>query len=71
MKRQLCITVRGKQHRWNFHFEGDEKHLQEWRDDGLEVYVVYNSIPLWLPSWAMKLWCFVQDVFNFRNPFAA
>jgi len=71
MKRQLCVTVRGKHHEWSFHFEGDPKHLEEWRGDDLIVDEVYNSIPAWLPSWLMRPWCFVQDVFKFRNPFTA
>lgn len=37
MKRQLSITVRGKQHEWTFHFDGNPKHLAEWREDGLIV----------------------------------
>lgn len=44
-KRQLAITVRGKQHSWSFHFEGDPKYLAEWRDDGLEIDEVHYSIP--------------------------
>jgi len=69
MKRQLSITVRGKEHEWNFHFDGDPKYLAEWREDGLEVNEIYNSIPEWLPSILMRPWCFIQDVYNFRNPF--
>jgi len=70
MKRQLAITVRGHLCEWTFHFDGDPKYLQEWREDGLEVFEVYNSIPMWLPPSLIGAWCFVQDCFNFRNPFA-
>lgn len=69
MKQLLAITVRGKQHTWTFHFDGDPKYLQEWRDDGLEVDELYNTIPEWLPGWAIRPWCFIQDCFCFRNPF--
>lgn len=69
MKHLMSVTVRGKAHTWSFHFDGDPKYLQEWRDDGLEVYEIYNSFPEWLPSPLIRSWCFVQDVFNFRNPF--
>ncbi len=67
MKRQLSITVRGREHEWNFHFDGDPKHLEEWRADGLQVDEIYNSIPEWLPSWLMRPWCVIQDIFNFRG----
>lgn len=70
MTQRLAITVRGKAHSWTFHFDGDPKHCQEWRDDGLEIDEVYNSIPMWLPSWAYRPWCFIQDCFYLRNPFA-
>ncbi len=68
MKRHLSITVRGNQRQWSFKFDGDPKYLAEWREDGLEVDEVYNSIPEWLPSWLMRPWCAIQDVFHFRNP---
>jgi hypothetical protein len=70
MKREMAVTVRGKQHEWSFHFDGDPKYLQEWRDDGIEVYEIYNSIPMWVADAELtRIWCFVQDCFNFRNPF--
>lgn len=69
MKRRMAITVRGNQHIWSFKFEGDPKHLEEWRADGLEVYEVYNTIPAWLPSWLLRPWCFIQDCFYLKNPF--
>lgn len=45
MKKPLTITVRGKQHEWNFEIQADPRYLQEWRDDGLEIYEIENSIP--------------------------
>lgn len=70
MKQRLSITVRGKQKTWNFHFEGNPKYLHDWRDDGLEIHEVHNTIPDWLPSSFIRAWCFIQDCFYFRNPFA-
>jgi hypothetical protein len=69
-KRLHFLTVRGKQHEWRFHVELDPKYLQDWRDDGLEIQEIRNTVPHWLPSWLMGAWCFVQDVFHMRNPFA-
>lgn len=70
--KQLSIEVRGKEKSWSFTFLGDPKYLDEWRADGLEVFELVNTIPAWVADqglWAIKLWCFLQDVFNFKNPF--
>jgi hypothetical protein len=71
MKQRLSITIRGKQHEWNFDFEGDPRHLAEWREDGLVVDEIYATIPVWMPSWLMRPWIFMQDIYYFRNPFKA
>lgn len=72
MKQRLSITVRGKQHEWTFHFDGDPKYLAEWREDGLIIDEVVNSIPDWIAGTVlMRPWIFFQDIFNFRNPFRA
>lgn len=63
----LSITVRGRSHIWSFNFYGNPKYLEEWRADGLEVDEIVNTIPTWAPP---KLWCFLQDIFNFKNPWS-
>lgn len=63
----LSITVRGREHEWCFRFYGDPAHLDDWRADGLDVYAVENVIPRWAGMWA-RLWCWVQDIINFKNP---
>lgn len=71
MKKPLTITVRGKHHEWNFDVQADPRYLQEWRDDGLEIYVVENSIPEWVVGLGLtRAWCFLQDCFYFKNPLA-
>lgn len=60
------ITVRGREHEWCFRFYADPAHLDDWLADGLEVYAVENVIPRWMP-WP-RLWCWLQDVFNFKKP---
>ena len=44
---------------------------QFWRDQGLEVRETLNSIPAWWvdAGFSVRLWCFCQDVFHFKNPF--
>ena len=65
----MSVEVRGKSKTWCFNFYGDTRHLDEWRLDGLEVHVVENSIPAWVVGIGMtKPWCFLQDIFNFKNP---
>lgn len=65
----LILSVRGKGHSWSFEFYGDPKYLPEWRADGLEIDEVCNTIPLWVADLGLvRSWCFLQDLFNFRNP---
>lgn len=67
----LCINVQGKHSRWGFSFYGDPKHIEAWRADGLDVFEVRNTVPGWVAVLGLaRPWCFVQDVFNLRNPFA-
>jgi hypothetical protein len=50
---------------WTFHFYGDPKHIEEWRADGLEVYVVENTIPVWAVECGLtRIWCAVQDLWQ-------
>ena len=66
----LSISVRGAKHKWAFNFYADPKHIEEWREDGLEIDEIVNTIPIWVADrgWT-RGWCFLQDLFHFRNPF--
>lgn len=65
MKRKMALMVRGKQTEWVFNFEGRTEHLRDWLDDGLEVYVVENSIPMWAQQFGLtRPWCAVQDAWQ-------
>jgi hypothetical protein len=67
----LSLTVRGRNKTWCFTFYGDTKHLDDWRDDGLEISQVVNVIPVWVANLGLvRQWCFLQDIFNFKWPFA-
>lgn len=71
MSKLLSIHVRGKRKSWSFVFSGDPKHIEEWRADGLQVFEVVNSIPEWAVDLGLtRAWCFMQDVFNFKNPWS-
>lgn len=70
MKKLMCIEVKGKHRKWSFNFYGDTKYLQEWREDGLEVNEIINTIPELIVDLGLtRIWVFFQDILNFRNPF--
>lgn len=61
------ITVKGNNHTWGFEAYVDPKYLDEWRADGLEIYEIENTVPMWVPTWIpIRLWCFLQDAWNFK-----
>jgi hypothetical protein len=66
------VTVRGKGHTWCIDTYITLATAQDWRDDGLEVYETLNTIPKWYVDLggSVRLWCFVQDVFHFKNPWS-
>jgi hypothetical protein len=71
-KKLMFVEVRGDRSQWMFEFYGNPRFLPDWRSDGLTVEVIENTVPAWLPAWfPVRLWCGLQDVFNFRNPFGA
>ena len=65
----MTVFVRGRRSSWTFQFHGNPAHLADWREDGLEVYEITNAIPAWAVDLGLaRAWCFVQDLFHFRNP---
>lgn len=69
VKKLLSVTVKGNTSEWSFNFYGDPKYLQEWRNDGLEVYEICNTIPEWIVNLGLlKQYIFLQNLFNFKNP---
>ncbi|WYW02613.1 hypothetical protein Peetri_00025 [Pseudomonas phage vB_PpuM-Peetri] len=40
------------------------------QDDGIELGILLNTVPEWVVDMGLlKPWCFLQDLFAFRNPF--
>lgn len=68
--KMLSITVQGKRCKWTFEFMGDPKYLDEWRADGLDIDEVCNIIPEWMPGSLIKPFYYLQDLFNFKNPWS-
>lgn len=71
-----------KQSGWNIEVKGksgsryvfplgdiDPQYVKEWVEEGFLLSRTENTIPMWLPAWALRPWCFIQSVLNFRNPF--
>lgn len=66
-KKLLSLEVRGNEKNWSFSFYGDPKHLDDWREDGLVVNEIVNTIPEWVvDAGLLKPWVFFQDLFNFK-----
>lgn len=65
----MSITVKGNQKTWSFNFYADPKYLKEWREDGLEIDEIVNTIPEFVVNIGLtKVWVFFQDILNFKNP---
>lgn len=69
MKRLHSIEVQGREHTWSFEMYGTDEYVRAWRDDGLSVEMVTNTVPVWMPARLVRAWVFLQDLFYFRNPF--
>ncbi len=66
MKKLLSLEVKGAEKDWSFTFYDDPKYINEWREDGLEVNEICNTIPEWIVDIGLsKPWIFIQDLFNF------
>ena len=72
-KKLYSLNIRGRHKEWGFPIWADPKHVEDWRADGLNVDEIVNIIPEWWVNagFSVRLWCFFQDLFNFKNPFAS
>lgn len=61
---KMFVTVKGKTKEHDFCFDGNREFLSEWREQGLDVYVINNEIPLWVVELGIvREWCWLQDLF--------
>jgi hypothetical protein len=68
MKRPYSVTVRGRYRTWAFTVNAEPEWVRDWREDGLEVDEVVNTIPVWAVELGLvRVWCWVQDRWNFRG----
>lgn len=71
MAKNVSLVVRGKQHEWAVDCVMKQNQIDAMREDGLDIDEPLYRIPLWVAELGFaRPWCFCQDVFNFRNPFA-
>ncbi len=69
MKKPHALSVTGRSHTWRFVVQLDPRHVEELREDGVEIMgAVAHRIPEWLPARLTVAWCFLQDVFHWRRP---
>lgn len=70
IRRRCILDVRGRSHTWGIEFFANDDQIKRMRDDGLDVCTLENSMPEWVFDIGLaRAWCFVEDVWNFRNPF--
>ena len=69
-KKLMGLQVNGKHKTWEFTFYANPDYIPEWVADGLDIVLIENVIPEWIADLGLvKIWCFFQDLWNFRNPF--
>jgi hypothetical protein len=70
MRKSVTLSVRGKRSEWAIDCHMSQGQIDAMNEDGIEVFELHHSIPMWAVDLGLtRPWCFVQDVFNFRNPF--
>lgn len=69
-KQTALVDVRGKQHEWGLNVPMSQDQIDAMREDGIEVNILVHTVPVWAAEVGLlPLWCAVQDIWNFRNPF--
>lgn len=70
-RKHLCIlNVRGRDKEWGWYAYLSDEAIKEQCDDGLDVGIICAIIPQWVVNLGLERpYAFVQDIFNFRNPF--
>ncbi len=67
---KASVIVRGKASEWGIPCDLSREAVTDMRADGLEVIVPENTFPMWVADCGLaRPWCFIQDLWNFKNPF--
>lgn len=68
-KKRMLLIVRGREHAWEVVFYANHRQARTMCKDGLQVYEVVNTVPRAVARLGLATpWCFLQDIFNFKNP---
>ncbi len=67
---KVALEIRGKTTEWAITVDLSSEQIDAMRADGIEIGVVVNSVPGWIfDAGLVTPWMFVQDLWNFKNPF--
>tara|TARA_R110000772_G_scaffold67618_2_gene150136 strand:- start:1880 stop:2107 length:228 start_codon:yes stop_codon:yes gene_type:complete len=73
MAKKMCaLKVKVDEGAYSFNVLVDTKYLKEWNDAGIDIHELINTVPVFIANRgkiAIIIWCFFQDLFNFKNPF--
>ncbi len=68
--KRYVVDVRGKSKTFTISFYADDAEVENMRCDGLDVCELVHSMPAWVAYAGLApMWCFFEDVWNFRWPF--
>lgn len=66
---QAVLSIRGKQSEWGLTVPMKQGQIDAMRADGIEIGILANTVPFWIAECGLtRPWCFVQDIWNFKNP---
>ena len=71
-KRMCTLKVKVDEGAYSFNVLVDTKYLKEWNDAGVDIQELVNTVPVFIANRgkiAIDIWCFFQDLFNFKNTF--
>ena len=67
---KVALEIQGKNIKWAVTADMPEHQIQAMREDGLEVGIIVNSMPMWVLNAGLATpWMFFQDLWNLNNPF--
>lgn len=70
LKQRVELAVRGRTSEWAVHCDMSREQIDAMVADGIDVGILHHSVPMWAVDMGLlRPWCFVQDVWNFRNHF--
>jgi hypothetical protein len=70
MTMRCIVDVRGKRSEWGIPADLSREAIEAMREDGLNIIIPENIIPAWVVgAGLLRPWCFLQDLWNFKNPF--